>query len=90
MVEQAFGRLKRRFWILKTGIKTDPVKAGKIIVACCLLHNLAIKFGEPVFDEEPDDNTIIDVGKNREVFVGPERGKAIRAQIAHDLLPNDK
>lgn len=44
--------LKRRFPVLAMGIRLNIDTAGKVIVACCILHNICIfrKESEPVND----------------------------------------
>ena len=56
-----------------------PDRVCTIVVACCILHNIAIDNNEPLlnFDDsvpwdEEDDN-----------FVGNETGQAVRAHIAN-------
>jgi len=60
LVEQAFGVIKKRFYILATGIRFHKMKnASEIIIACFVLHNLCILHGDQgeVDDtaDEPDD-----------------------------------
>lgn len=64
VVEQAFGVLKSRFRCLhRSGgsLQYEPLKCGKIAVACMLLHNYCVKRRIPVQDElediadDPDD-----------------------------------
>ncbi len=42
LVEQTFGILKRRFPCLSVGLRTNPSRACKYIVACVILHNIGI------------------------------------------------
>jgi len=42
VVEQAFGQLKQRFAILSSGIRLKPKRASRVVIACCVLHNLSI------------------------------------------------
>lgn len=41
VIEQAFGQLKRRFPILRYGIRLKLANAPKCIIACVVLHNVA-------------------------------------------------
>ncbi|KAK6022536.1 transposase, IS4 family, partial [Ostertagia ostertagi] len=51
-VEQAFGVLKRQFHILHGECRYSPEKAAQIVVACCVLRNIAIDAREPIdYDE---------------------------------------
>ncbi|MCO5572692.1 hypothetical protein L7F22_026451 [Adiantum nelumboides] len=54
VVERAFGRLKNA-WRILDGVIKNPIviKVPKIIVVCCMLHNLAINHGM-AFDNEMD------------------------------------
>ncbi|XGW20128.1 hypothetical protein V3C99_003730, partial [Haemonchus contortus] len=52
LVEQAFGILKRQFHILHAECRYSPAKVARIIVACCVLRNIAINRNEPTdFDD---------------------------------------
>ena len=42
VIEQTFARWKRRFHYLHGKIRVDPDKVRTIIVACAVLHNMAI------------------------------------------------
>lgn len=56
-IENTFGRLKNR-WRCVNKHRTlhyKPEKCAKIIIACSVLHNLAIKFGVPDPDDDQDD-----------------------------------
>ena len=46
VVERAIGVLKRRFPRIDTRMQYDPVTAGRIIIACVMLHNFAILQGD--------------------------------------------
>jgi hypothetical protein len=53
-VERTIGILKRRFGCLANKLRYDPQMACNIIVACCVLHNLAILHNEPLtFEPDP-------------------------------------
>ncbi|KIH66591.1 transposase, IS4 family [Ancylostoma duodenale] len=45
VVEQAFGALKRRFWVLNNVTRIEPPKVQKLIKACVLLYNIGIYLG---------------------------------------------
>ncbi|XP_071032994.1 putative nuclease HARBI1 [Parasteatoda tepidariorum] len=48
-VERSYGILKRRFPCLSLGMSCHVDNVSAIIVACCVLHNIALNLG----DEEP-------------------------------------
>ena len=48
-IELTFGILNSRFACLSFGLRTTPLRASNIIVACAVLHNLAIDWDEPPF-----------------------------------------
>ena len=56
VVERGIGRLKGRFRCLHFLDVRSPEKAKKIIAACCVLHNFALKNNDITEDEEHDDN----------------------------------
>lgn len=49
-VERSYGVIKRRFPVLSTGmkLKLETGIVQKIIVACCILHNIAVDAKDPV------------------------------------------
>jgi hypothetical protein len=53
IIERTFGIWKKRFPCLAMTLHYEPITAGKIIVACAVLHNIAIGANEPL-DYEPD------------------------------------
>jgi len=42
IIERTFGILKRRFHCLHTELRLQPGPACRVIVACCVLHNISI------------------------------------------------
>lgn len=44
MIENAFGRLKRRFAILHSEARLTSQKVAKVVAACIVLHNIATDF----------------------------------------------
>lgn len=47
VIERSFGMWKRRFAALVFGLRTHPLTAQAIIVACAVLHNIAQDIAEP-------------------------------------------
>ena len=79
LVERTFGVLKRRFHVLHSEIRMSPYRVCTIIVACCILHNIAIENNEPLPEIE-DGPYNEDDG---EEFVGVETGQAVRNHLAN-------
>lgn len=80
VVERSYGVLKRRFAVLSTGIKMQLQATQKIIVACAVLHNIAIDAREDVPPVE-----LIDFDENIPVPpVQVERGRGERC--VRDIL----
>lgn len=77
LIERTFGVLKRRFHILHGEVRMCPERVCTIVVACCILHNIAIDHNEPMEQEEPlmDDDT-------NNNYNGVATGAAIRNYIA--------
>eukprot|EP00733_Pompholyxophrys_punicea_P000884 Pompholyxophrys_punicea_v1_NODE_348_length_2194_cov_18.530154.p2 type:complete len:192 gc:universal NODE_348_length_2194_cov_18.530154:1561-2136(+) len=54
-VERAFGKLKGRWRILKTGVESPSIAwIDKTIYACMILHNICQR-GDDVWDQEEDE-----------------------------------
>lgn len=83
VIERTFGLLKRRFHILHSEIRMSPERVCTIIIACCVLHNLAIMFREPELDDiEVDENNF----EIHERYYGPENGQAVRQHITNTFF----
>ena len=78
-IERCFGWWKKRFNCLHAEIRTEPERVCKIIMACAVLHNIAIEMKEPMDDVDRTDdlNNDIDI-----VFQGPDEGRVVRDHIA--------
>jgi len=59
-IEQAFGQLKRRFYILGSEIRVKYTAAPRIIMVCVMLHNLAKRRKMPTLDDEHAQEIDID------------------------------
>lgn len=57
IIEHSFGQLKRRFPILRYGIRLNLERVATCITACFVLHNIAKFLNEPDFD---DDEEVLD------------------------------
>ena len=74
-IEQSFGIFKRRFHLMHSEIRMDPVKVSQLIGACAVLHNIAILRnymydpGEAMLENDQPDVPPYD---------GPEDGLQIR------------
>ncbi|CAH1971057.1 unnamed protein product [Acanthoscelides obtectus] len=55
-VERLFGVLKRRFPVLSLGIRLALETAQTLIVACAVLHNIAVNMNEPEPLQDDDQN----------------------------------
>ncbi|CAG2192426.1 HARBI1 [Mytilus edulis] len=82
-IERTFGWWKKRFNCLHQGIRMHPEKVCKIIMACAVLHNLAIEMKEPM-DEY--DNEIVNNDDLNIVFRGPDEGRIVRDHIARGFF----
>ncbi len=80
LIERTFGVLKRRFHVLHSENRMSPDRVCTVVVACCILHNIAIDNNEPLPDFEDDGPWNEDQGDD---FVGIETGQAVRAHIAN-------
>ena len=56
LIEQTFGRWKRRFHCLHGEIRMTPDKVCTIILACAVLHNMAIVWKQPMLEDSTIDN----------------------------------
>ena len=56
LVEMAFGKWKRRFHSLHSGLRIAIRNVPSLIISTAVLQNIAINFKEPDFDDESDDD----------------------------------
>ena len=78
IIERSFGLLKRRFHVLHAEIRMAPDRVCTIIVACIVLHNMAIHLREPELDDGLSGDEQYDL---HEQYRGPENGNAVRRHI---------
>lgn len=58
LIERGFGVVRRRFPALSVGLQISLSLVLDVIVACFLLHNVAIEFSDTVNDFEPNEEEI--------------------------------
>ena len=80
VIEKTFGILKRRFACLNIGLRVEPEKACKIIMACVILHNFGIAEGDIIPSNFGDLGDDIQLDQND---VDNNDGKTIRNVIAN-------
>lgn len=91
IIERVFGQLKRRFPILGNRVRVATRNIPKLIVACCVLHNIAKILNDPDFEEnsnEEDANEVFVYESSRSTGSVLERGKIKRIAIANYLFQN--
>ncbi|EYC32010.1 hypothetical protein Y032_0003g1350 [Ancylostoma ceylanicum] len=73
-VQKAFGRMKRQFGALQSGLSSryGPERAPSVILAATCLYNAAIMFDEPDIETESDSESETDSSSGSEVFVKEE------------------
>lgn len=86
IVERTYGVWKRRFPCLSWELSTKLVYSTTIVVACAMLHNLALIFREDL--PEDDEN---DLNEYEEVLVNPPHfqpgeGFAVRRALIDRLF----
>ena len=76
--------LKRRLHILHSEIRMAPDRACTMIVACFVLHNIALSLREPEVDDHFDiDEDEFDV---HDQYNGPNNGNAVRKHITDTIF----
>ncbi|XP_053560764.1 putative nuclease HARBI1 [Bombina bombina] len=87
IIERTFGILKMRFRCLdRSGgaMQYAPEKVAKSILVCCILHNIAIKRGCPLEDEDPIDAD--DLPEEICVEQANRRGNATRDMVSEQYF----
>lgn len=97
IIENTFGRLKNWWWCLckDRTLHYKPEKCAKIIIACSVLHNLAIDFTVPDSEDynnpnDSDDQIQDDIryiegtGRDDALF----RGRTMRTQLVDRINRN--
>jgi hypothetical protein len=83
VVERTIGILKNRFRCLVNTMQYQPETIGQMIVACVILHNLAITFNEEL-DYIPDPHPVANVIMNN---INPA-GNAARQHLINNYFLN--
>lgn len=52
-----------------------PESVSKMVIACCVLHNIAIRNGQPLDVDEEGDNRSHDGGEGDTTILGAEHGR---------------
>jgi hypothetical protein len=50
VVENAFGKLKGRFHVLKRNLMSDPIFLKDITLVCCAINNICARYNDPFED----------------------------------------
>ncbi|XP_033726757.1 putative nuclease HARBI1 [Pecten maximus] len=79
VIERTFGRWTRRFHILHSEIRMQPERVVTLIIACAVLHNIAITLEEPIVDGE-EDNAVDEV-EGDAAYNGAQDGQAVSDHI---------
>lgn len=86
-VERLFGIWKRRFSCLGQKLRTNLATTSHIIAACAVLHNIAVRNGEPLPPEDEDVQLLpevpvaaVRVNRNRSALI---RAAFIERHFAH-------
>ncbi|KAJ8965807.1 hypothetical protein NQ317_000435 [Molorchus minor] len=85
-IERLFGVLKRRFPILSLGIRLSLDSAKLVIIACAVLHNIALSLNEP--DPIDDPFVTADYGSNENAagIDGPRENPRENNNLRHEFL----
>ncbi|CAG2185824.1 HARBI1 [Mytilus edulis] len=84
VIERTFGRWKRRFHVLHSEIRMKPEKACIIIMACAILHNIALWMNEPELPEDQEE----EMPNVDAVYNGANDGRRIRDHITQMYFTN--
>lgn len=88
VIENTFGRLKNR-WRCVSKHRTlhyKPEKCAKIIIACSILHNIALSFGVPDPDVEELGDGEEFVRREVQIEIDGNRNELMRGRALRNLL----
>ncbi|XP_052278812.1 putative nuclease HARBI1 isoform X2 [Dreissena polymorpha] len=80
-IERAFGVWKRTFHVHHGEIRMKPAKVTRIIIACAVLHNLRLMWGEPAVDPEPVEEVA-----QGDMFQAATDGRRVRDTIVENYF----
>ncbi|KAK7095731.1 hypothetical protein V1264_005102 [Littorina saxatilis] len=82
-IERTNGVLKKRWHCLHSQLRYDPPRACRIIMACIVLHNVAMTLGLP--DPDDSDNSDPEDGSDDEIENGDRNG-AVSGRLARERI----
>ena len=85
IIERLFGVMKRRFPSLHYGLRCKLDYSLTIIIAIAVLHNIAVHYNEPEFEDEMIDLALVD-----ELLVNDRdgRGTGVRTAVIREYFSN--
>jgi hypothetical protein len=85
IIERCFGQLKKRIPILQGRVRLQLRKVPGVIVACCVLHNIAKYLQDP--DDFPDYvETLLGDDEAADIYDERIRRRGQIAAIIHDTI----
>lgn len=82
-----WGRVKKRFAILKSGLRVPLARDCNIILACCILHNISVDLNQAGdFDDEEDDEDEFE--EDPYPLDGPLQNYNMRNKITNEYFVN--
>ncbi|XP_045471748.1 putative nuclease HARBI1 [Harmonia axyridis] len=87
-IERLFGIWKRRFPILALGIRLNIEKVEAVIVACAVLHNIAIQMndGDPISNNDKIEAAIIFTNNVNNGVINRNNNHGLNDNIWHALI----
>nr|XP_022307569.1 putative nuclease HARBI1 [Crassostrea virginica] len=79
-IEQTYGIIKKRFNSLHSGLRTCPLTACRIIVACVVLHNIGLERGD-ILREVPQIDMVVQAGINQIIIPDDAVGQTVRNHL---------
>lgn len=61
VIECCFGVAKKKFTVLSSGMRLDPAFAGRVVMACFILHNVCLTDLGDEDDGDEDEGIVVDV-----------------------------